>query len=181
MFKVLGYYILQESEWKADPTYYNKWSGKNPMCHTFPRVATCNYWRYGSGGYQENLNAICILGLNQINDKIFMVLWWWCLIISCIGILRLIWRSSMCVSSYVRFQLMNMRMNRYFGRYKDMKNIKVFIRNCSLGDWFVLYQMSKNLNKPFFMEFLCCLCEKYCIKCDRESKLEVPKDDDGDE
>ena len=27
-------------------------------------------------------------------------------------------------------------------------------QSCKLGDWFVLYQLSKNMNKPFFMEFL---------------------------
>ena len=42
----------------------------NPMCETFPRIAACNYVRYGSGGGQENKNAICILGLNMINDKV---------------------------------------------------------------------------------------------------------------
>lgn len=43
---------------------------KNPMCNTFPRIASCDYWRWGSGGRQENINAICILGLNHINDKV---------------------------------------------------------------------------------------------------------------
>lgn len=42
----------------------------NPMCETFPRIAACNYVRYGSGGGQETKNAICILGLNMINDKV---------------------------------------------------------------------------------------------------------------
>jgi len=42
----------------------------NPMCETFPRIAACNYVRYGSGGGQENKNAICILSLNMINDKV---------------------------------------------------------------------------------------------------------------
>ena len=25
---------------------------KNPMCEVFPRVASCKYWRYGTGGGQ---------------------------------------------------------------------------------------------------------------------------------
>ena len=32
--------------------------------------ASCNYWRWGSGGTQENINAICILALNVVNDKV---------------------------------------------------------------------------------------------------------------
>ena len=32
--------------------------------------ASCDYWRFGAGGRQENINAICILNLNIINDKV---------------------------------------------------------------------------------------------------------------
>jgi hypothetical protein len=42
----------------------------NPMCYTFPRIAACDYHRFGTGGAQENVNAICILALNIINDKV---------------------------------------------------------------------------------------------------------------
>ena len=35
-------------------------------------VATCNYIRYGRGGGQEIKNAICVLGLNMINDKVLL-------------------------------------------------------------------------------------------------------------
>ena len=44
----------------------------NPMCYTFPRIAACDYHRYGAGGVQENVNAICILALNIINDKVIL-------------------------------------------------------------------------------------------------------------
>ena len=33
-------------------------------------AASCNYWRWGPGGMQENINAICVLALNMINDKV---------------------------------------------------------------------------------------------------------------
>ena len=33
-------------------------------------LAFCDYWRFGTGGHQENVNAICILALNIINDKV---------------------------------------------------------------------------------------------------------------
>lgn len=45
-------------------------------------------------------------------------------------------------------------MNRYFKRNANMDKVRTYICQCSRGDWFVLYQLSKNLNRPFFMEFL---------------------------
>ena len=47
--------------------------------------ANCDYWRWGSGGRQESINAICILALNIINDKVVIIsmiltrLWRWVL------------------------------------------------------------------------------------------------------
>ena len=49
--------------------------GYNPMCEAFPRIASCDYVRYGTGGAQENRSAICILGLNMINDKVSKLQW----------------------------------------------------------------------------------------------------------
>ena len=55
-------------------------------------AATCNYYRWGSGGRQSNVNAICVLGLNMINDKVFLVLWWWFLLLAIVGGLRIVYR-----------------------------------------------------------------------------------------
>ena len=57
---VLRYYSVPQEERESYDV--------NPMCEAFPRIATCNYYRYGGGGGQETLNAMCILGLNMIND-----------------------------------------------------------------------------------------------------------------
>merc|ERR1712045_558253 len=156
---VLNYYRLPEEEQREH---------RNPMCNTFPRIASCDYWRWGSGGKQENINAICILGLNHINDKIFLLLLWWCLFITWVAILRLLWRAAQTRSSWLRFHMINMRMNRYFKRSHKMDKIRAFIDDCKLGDWFVLYQMSKNLNRPFFMDFLTQLSVRYSIRRDEE-------------
>lgn len=49
--------------------------------------------------------------------------------------------------------------------------------DCKLGDWFVLYQMSKNLNRPFFMDFLTTLSVRYSDKAFCE---DFTSDDEGD-
>ena len=82
LLQVWRYYLLPSEEQRLPLV-------KNPMCQTFPRIgpyplimvknpknqnntpsAACNYWRWGGSGGQENINAICILGLNIVNDKV---------------------------------------------------------------------------------------------------------------
>ncbi len=110
--------------------------------------------RYGSGGRQEAINAICILSLNIINDKVFLIVWWWFFFLFFVGCSRLLFRIIQLNSYRLRFYMLNLRMHRYFKRNENMVKIKSYVMTCSRGDWFVLYQLSKNLNRPFFMDFL---------------------------
>merc|ERR1712066_1152661 len=104
VLQVWQYYLLPPEEQRMPGV-------KNPMCSAFPRIASCDYWRWGSGGRQESINAICILALNIINDKVFLVLWWWFLMLAIIGFIRVVYRVIQCKSSRLRYHLINMRMN----------------------------------------------------------------------
>jgi len=146
-WKVMDYFRLPPEEQMVP------WI-KNPMCRTFPRIASCNYFRYGIGGGQENINAICILTLNVINDKIFYILWWWFAALSVVSFYTALLRLLQCSSATVRYQLINVRLYRFFQISSKADRIEKFIRQSKLGDWFILYQLSKNLHRPFFMDFV---------------------------
>ena len=124
------------------------------MCEVFPKMAACSYHRYGMGGREDNRHAICVLGLNMINDKVFIILWLWHCFIVAVGTIRILTRAGQLISSHVRYFLMKMKMRRYLKINAHVKHIQHYILHCSIGDWFVLYQMSKNLNKRFFAEFI---------------------------
>jgi len=68
---------------------------------------------------------------------------------------------------------MKMMMHRYLSNNKHTKHIHHYIVNCSIGDWFVLYQMSKNMNKRFFAEFLALLSLKVNPDPDMSSDPEI--------
>eukprot|EP00092_Neocalanus_flemingeri_P002461 GFUD01002633.1.p1 GENE.GFUD01002633.1~~GFUD01002633.1.p1 ORF type:complete len:421 (-),score=78.51 GFUD01002633.1:86-1348(-) len=126
----------------------------NPMCEAFPRIASCDFVRYGSGGEQEKKNALCILGLNMVNDKIFLIIWLWYFILLIIGSSRLVYRiCTVCFWKY-RYLLIKWKIRRYFQKNENDRHIGHYIEHCSLGDWLVLYQMSRNMNKRFFADFI---------------------------
>ena len=87
----------------------------------------------------------------------------------------MIFRAVQFNSSRLRFYLLNLRMHRYFKRNASMDKIRHFVTKCSRGDWFVLYQLSKNLNRPFFMDFLTTLARKV----DPEEETEGADHGDG--
>ena len=119
---------------------------KNPMCEVFPRVASCTYWRYGSGGGQtrkyklhynqmfrlsieciflsiflkhtfldefiSELQALCILSLNIVIDKVYLILWYWYLLVTLLGVIRVLCRVVQILSPQMRYWLMKLKMHR---------------------------------------------------------------------
>ena len=78
-----------------------------------------------------------------------------------------------------RVFLFKYQMAQYINNNKHIKHIEKYVKNCryscvcvanpflyfpfynfSIGDWFVLYQMNKNMNKRFFAEFVALLSMK---------------------
>ena len=55
---------------------------------------------------------------------------------------------------FVRYQLIKWKIRRYFKKSENDRHIEHYIEHCSLGDWLVLYQMSRNMNKRFFADFI---------------------------
>ncbi|KAK9883602.1 hypothetical protein WA026_001777 [Henosepilachna vigintioctopunctata] len=43
----------------------------NPMDKVFPKVAKCSYYRFGVSSTIENRDALCVLPLNVLNEKLF--------------------------------------------------------------------------------------------------------------
>ena len=49
----------------------------DPMSEVFPRMTKCTFFKFGSSGTIQNVDALCVLGMNIINEKIFVFLWFW--------------------------------------------------------------------------------------------------------
>eukprot|EP00092_Neocalanus_flemingeri_P013755 GFUD01014835.1.p1 GENE.GFUD01014835.1~~GFUD01014835.1.p1 ORF type:complete len:477 (+),score=51.22 GFUD01014835.1:228-1658(+) len=160
-FDVLNYKRMSEQEQRAQ---------KDPMCANFPKIAYCDYSRFGAEG-MEQINAICTLVLNMIVDKDFLVLWCWLFLQSIIGLLLLSYRLIQIFRPEFRLYLFKLRMtinkwrmNNCFETSLTPKQEK-FLTQCKLGDWFILYKLSNNLFDPTdrkcFMAFLTRLSDEH--------------------
>ena len=56
----------------------------DPMSRVFPRVTKCRFEKYGGSGTIQNFDALCVLGMNIINEKIFIFLWFWYIMLAVI-------------------------------------------------------------------------------------------------
>ena len=107
---------------------------------------------------------------NIINEKMYLIFWFWYVILGTISVFFLLWRMMTIVSSKLRFLLIYKTVSNdcYAGephyylysqiRHQfdgDLKNhLQSILDQGQIGDWFVLYQLSKNSNYYFYREFI---------------------------
>lgn len=49
----------------------------NPLDVVFPKVTKCTFHKYGPSGSIQYHDIMCIMALNIVNEKIYLVLWFW--------------------------------------------------------------------------------------------------------
>lgn len=74
----------------------------------FPKVTKCNFYKYGQSGSIQKHDALCVMALNVINEKIYVVLWFWYCVMIVITLAGLIWRLITIVM-HSRFVLYSLR------------------------------------------------------------------------
>ena len=57
----------------------------DPMDAVFPKVTKCTFHMYGPSGTIQRHDALCILALNIISEKIFVFLWFWFVLLAMIS------------------------------------------------------------------------------------------------
>merc|ERR1712224_575326 len=102
----------------------------------------------GSGTI-ENFDALCVLSLNIINEKIYVFLWFWFVILIAITGLKLIYRLVIWVVPQFRETILRRKV-----RHGSINRIHTICQNLSVGDWFVLNQLGKNMDTLIFKKFL---------------------------
>lgn len=58
----------------------------------FPKVTKCHFHKYGPSGSIQKFDAMCVMALNVINEKIFVFLWFWYILLLFISVMALTWR-----------------------------------------------------------------------------------------
>ncbi|XP_018333547.1 innexin inx7-like isoform X2 [Agrilus planipennis] len=126
----------------------------------FPKVAKCTFHKYGPSGSIQSHDAMCIMALNIINDKIYTFLWFWFLFLLIASILGTAWRLvTYCL--HARSHQFNETVFSMScpGRLNPWDVVTV-TKHCSYTDWLFLYYVSKNMDGIVFRELLIGLAEE---------------------
>lgn len=133
-FTTFGIRVIQWTEW--DQEYRT-----DPLVKTFPRMTKCMFHDYGSSGDVQRVDALCILPLNILNEKIFVFLWFWMVILCCLTALVLIYRLMLAAMPLMRYCVLVTK-----APHASKGALDRLVGSSKLSDWFVLYLLSKNID-----------------------------------
>lgn len=120
----------------------------DPMNQVFPKVTKCFFQKYGPSGTIQKHDALCILPLNIINEKIYIFLYFWFVFLAAISAVWLVYRLLTIVSHDVRVSVIFARSERMVRK----ETISACLSNPAhtglerLGDYLLLYLITKNIN-----------------------------------
>lgn len=114
----------------------------------FPTLAKCDFFLYGSSGSKQLLDALCLLPLNILNEKLFAFLWLWYLFLFIMTTMNVFYRIFLYSCKGYRHYLLMAK-----ARSVTADKVKVITKN-KIGEWFILYMISNNCNPIIFTDIM---------------------------
>lgn len=121
--------------------------GLPSMNKIFPKLTKCKFMRYGPSGNYEIHDTMCVLPLNILNEKLFLILWFWIFFLSFVSFFALVYRALIYFVPKVRVYLL-MAQARHLG----IAQARTIVAKLTYSDFFVLYHIGKNINPLMYKE-----------------------------
>ena len=137
VFLKYGTHVIQF----ANEDQESRW---DPMILTFPRMTKCLF-RYGgkSGGFNE-VDSLCLLPLNIVNEKIYIFLWFWLIILAVVTGLNLLYRLAIFMCPPFRVYLLRRLSS------PSLNSSRTVVKRVPIGDYFLLHLLGKNIEGVHF-------------------------------
>jgi len=121
----------------------------DPMVYVFPRVTKCIFHKYGASGSIQKHDSLCILPLNIVNEKTYIFIWFWFILLAIMLIGLVAFRLLIIFVPGIRPQLLNAR-----NRMVPREVAKAVTKKTDLGDWWILYMLGRNLDPIIYKDVL---------------------------
>jgi len=127
----------------------------DPMSRVFPRITKCRFEKFGGSGTIQNFDALCVLGMNIINEKIFVFLWFWFIVLAIITGVNLVYRAVTWFVPSVRSRLVILEEFGFRSQRPDQaERISLYLSETSHSDWLIIYYLAQSMDKGNFYEFI---------------------------
>ncbi|XP_046604708.1 innexin inx2-like [Neodiprion virginianus] len=135
----------------------------DPMTRLFPKMTKCTIHTFGASGSPQTRDALCVLPLNVVNEKIFVFIWFWLVFLAAVSGLAVVYRMIVFSQPWARVYLL-----RATAQLIPRSQAETIVQTFDIGDWFLLHQLSHNINPIVFWELVNELASKFSGKLAKE-------------
>uniref|UniRef100_A0A1B0AP66 Innexin n=2 Tax=Nemorhina TaxID=44051 RepID=A0A1B0AP66_9MUSC len=121
----------------------------DPMVYVFPRVTKCIFHKYGSSGSLQKHDSLCILPLNIVNEKTYVFIWFWYMILLFLLAGLIIFRAVIILLPNFRPRLLHAR-----NRMISLETCRILSERLDIGDWWLIYMLGCNLDPMIYKEVM---------------------------
>lgn len=125
----------------------------------FPKQAKCKMYIFGPSQSVIKLDALCILPHNVINEKIFVILYMWMLVLLGLSILKLLHNICLLLSLKYRTKVFQQMTSTSLSN----KSISIATNKCDIGYWFLFNLFAKNLDEVLVNDLVTDMFSFTCI------------------
>lgn len=124
----------------------------------FPRMTKCTFKKFGGSGDVQIFDALCLLPLNIVNEKTYIFLWFWFIVLGCMLMILVVYRIMIIFVASLRCHIMKARY-----RMVEDKDIELVSRSkmVSRSQWWILNMLGRNMDPYLYnlvvREFAKCL------------------------
>jgi len=127
----------------------NQENRTDPMIAVFPRITKCTFHKYGASGSIQKHDALCVLALNILNEKIYVFLWFWLFLLAFLSACAIVYSAVILMMPTSREAVIKRRF-----RHGTKKEVQSLIRRLQIGDFLLLHLLGQNINVTQYSEVL---------------------------
>ena len=74
-------------------------------------MSKCDFFRYGRSGAIEKYDSLCVLPINSLNEKIYIVIWFWLVVLSMFSTVYLLYLTAITLLPSYRVKIISSKVN----------------------------------------------------------------------
>jgi len=139
----------------------------NNLNKVFPIVVKCSMVYFGPSGEPVNNSGMCTLPINIINEKLYLVVWAWCMILTAVSIFTLFFQFLYLLMPNLRFvQLQRLAPT------TPHQYVKIVASRASYGDMILLKMIAENVDSSQFSALVDYLSDTRALPSRQQSQLQ---------
>lgn len=127
----------------------------DPMVYIFPRVTKCLFHKYGPTGSIQKHDSLCILPLNIVNEKTYIFIWFWFMIMATLLTVLILYRILIIAYPKIRPRILHAK-----NRNIPIEVCKSLCSKVDMGDWWILLMLGANMDHIIYREIISELVKK---------------------